>query len=102
MDEQEPRARELVETLGYEAQLQQLEPDVRQSDDFLDAVTYLISQKPTIGARLDDGSDVWFLTENVSAPLPPIVIAYTFDENKVILLGIHVESVNGESGVSRQ
>ena len=80
--------RTVVQSHRFTEELKAIERSAQRSDEFIEGVEWYLSRCPEVGTQLGQ-TDVWFLPTNDSATMTSLVIYYTFDEDRVLLLSIH-------------
>lgn len=85
-----PVFRDVVRTERFERELQDLEKDPLRADEFTEAVEWTLARDPTSGTQIKVDPPIWFIPL-VDLPFgSSVAIYYTFDDNKVWLLSIHL------------
>ena len=81
--------REIVEDHLFSAQLQDLIPNSRRADEFVEGTMWTLARDPEQGTRVRFGSPVWGMPISQYAPgVQNVVIYYTFNQSCVYLLSI--------------
>jgi len=77
------KMRVLVRDAVFEADAAEICGSIKKADDFLEGVDLVLARYPECGTRLHK-SHVWFLPAHTI----PVVLYYTFDDEKVYLLSV--------------
>jgi hypothetical protein len=81
--------RQIIEEHQFSSELQDLVPNSRRADEFVEGTTWTLCRDPEQGTRVRPGSPVWGIPINAYAPgVQNVVIYYAFDADTVHLLSI--------------
>jgi hypothetical protein len=80
--------RTIVETEQFASELQDLVPNARRADEFIDAAKILLSRHPHQGHPISLDPPVYFLPINHSKTVTDVVLYYTFTSTEVFFLSI--------------
>ena len=87
--------REIIEEHRFSSGLQDLVPNSRRADEFVEGAKWTLCRDPEQGTQVRPGSPVWAIPVNEYAPgVQNVVIYYAFDSERLHLLSI--EEVNDE------
>ncbi len=83
--------RTIIEEHRFSIELQDLIEDgpdkAKRADEFIDGVKWVLTRSPERGTRIGR-TLVWFIPNDHTADMLPVVIYYTFDDNFVNLMSI--------------
>lgn len=79
--------REIVEEHRFTEELAKLIGNARRADEFVDGAVWVLSRDPKSGTPIGKGP-VHFLPVGGSAIIDPVVLYYTFDDERVYFLSI--------------
>ena len=82
------KLRTIIRDPQFEEELKQLIFHARRADEFVEAVEFLLARDPERGLQARPGSPVWTIPVQNVVDVTPVIIYYTFNEEKVILLSI--------------
>ena len=84
--------RQIIKTRLFEDQLQSLiEGVAKAADEFIEALEMALARRPEIGWLHSTDPPIWQVPMvDVERLRPPLVVYYTFDEERVYLLSIQV------------
>jgi hypothetical protein len=81
------KLRQIIEEHRFALELQALIPNAKRADEFVDGAKWVLSRDPSSGRRIGS-SHVWYLPMEEIPEHLPIVLYYTFDDERVNLLSI--------------
>lgn len=82
--------RSIVKEASFEEDLRGIEPDAKRADEFIEGAEWVLSRNPTIGTQVNPNSCVWFLPTTETSSVMPLVVYYTFNEERVHLLSVQI------------
>lgn len=82
--------RNIRRTILFDEQLDNLIPDVRRADEFIEAAEWTLSRNPREGSRVGPAASVWFLPMEEIPGLPLVVLYYCFDDHYVWFMCIEI------------
>ncbi len=82
--------RNIVEEALFAKQLAEIEPNVVRADEFIDGAKHVLSREAKMGTQVGPNSCIWFLPMKDVPEGPPLILYYTFDDQKVYSLSVQV------------
>ena len=79
--------RTIIRSHQFEDELKKIEKEAKRADEFVEGAEFVLCREPTIGTQIGN-THVWFLPVAQSATVSPVVLYYTFDDDRVIFLSI--------------
>lgn len=80
------KLREIVRNPDFELASRNLEKDFKRADEFFRGIEWVLSREPREGNQLESGSPVWFIGTDYLDPHYRIIVFYTFNDERVVLL----------------
>lgn len=82
--------RDIKKTDLFDEQLEDLIPDARRADEFVEGAEWILCRNPWEGSRVGPAASVWFLPMEEAPGLPLVVLYYCFDDHYVWFMCIEI------------
>jgi hypothetical protein len=82
--------RNIIKEHRFELELRELRGSGRDTDDVVEAVEWAFARKCPLGTQAATDPPVWFILMIDEPRLIPLCLYYTFDDDVIVLLSIHV------------
>jgi len=90
--------REIIHSPRFNRELDSLLPGAKRADEFVRGAEWILSRNPETGHRISENSAVWMIALTELSETTPIVLYYTFDDEKVWFLSIQETEFDLYSG----
>ena len=81
------KLRAVIQSHRFEQEMAAIEARVERSDQFLEGAEWYLVRCPEVEMQLGN-SHVWFLPTEELVAMEPLMIYYTFNDDRVVLLSI--------------